>query len=256
MNRIACEFVRSGRLGKIKSVLGINYTGPRTYQGLPGLPIPDGLNWDQWLGPTEMRPYHPQLHFGWMGWRDYSGGEMTNWGAHGLDQIQWALGMDDTGPVELWPLGPGTNGAVAYRYANGVTVRLDLTQGPHGGAIFTGTNGKIEINRNKFTTNPKNLIKQLPRQEDIDKWRDEVALWQARYHMQNWLDCIKTRQRPVADVEIGHRSISVCHLANLARELGRKLRWDPAQEQFVDDPEANNLVSRPRRKGYELPELA
>jgi len=256
MNRCACEFVRGGGLGKIKLVQGMNYPGPNRYTGLPEEPIPEGLNWDAWLGSTEFRPYNRSLQFGWMGWRDYSGGEMTNWGAHGLDQIQWALGMDETGPVEIWPLGEGTNGAVAYRYANGVTVRLDLTRGPHGGAIFTGENGKIEINRNKFTTNPKDLIKELPRQEDIDKWRDEVALWQARYHMQNWLDCIQTRQRPVADVEIGHRSISVCHLANIARELGRKLRWDPAKERFVDDAEANCLVSRPRRKGYELPELS
>ena len=255
MNRCGCEFVRDGGLGKIKLVQGINYPGPNRYTGLPEEPIPEGFNWDAWVGPTEMRPYNRSLHFGWMGWRDYSGGEMTNWGAHGLDQIQWALRMDETGPVEIWPLGEGTNGAVAYRYANGVTVRLDLTQGPHGGAIFTGENGKIEINRNKFTTNPKDLIKKLPRQEDVDKWRDEVALWQARYHMQNWLDCMKTRARPVSDVEIGHRSISVCHLANMARELGRKLRWDPAREQFVDDAEADGYVSRPRRKGYELPEL-
>jgi hypothetical protein len=84
-----------------------------------------------------MRPYNPQLHLGWMQWRDYSGGEMTNWGAHGIDQIQWALGMDGTGPVELWPLTPGPNGAVAFKYANGVEVRMDLAQGPHGGAIFT-----------------------------------------------------------------------------------------------------------------------
>jgi len=255
MNRCACEFVRGGGLGKIKLVQGINYPGPNRYTGLPEEPIPEGLNWDAWLGPTELRPYSRALQFGWMGWRDYSGGEMTNWGAHGLDQIQWALGMDDTGPVEVWPLTEGTSGAVAYRYANGITVRLDLTRGPSGGAIFTGEHGKIEINRNKFTTNPKDLIKELPRQEDVDKWRDEVALWQARYHMQNWLDCIKTRQKPVADVEIGHRSISVCHLANIARELGRQLRWNPAKEQFVDDAEANCLVSRPRRKGYELPEL-
>jgi len=89
---------------------------------------------------------------------------------------------------------------------------------------------------------------------DAAKWRDEVALWQARYHLGNWLDCIKTRQKPVADVEIGHRSISVCHLANIARDVGRKLQWDPAKEQFVGDDEANTYVTRPRRKGYELPD--
>jgi predicted dehydrogenase len=255
MNRVACEFVRDGGVGKVHTVLGINYPGPNRYRGLSEEPVPEGLNWDAWLGPTEWRPYNRQLHFGWMGWRDYSGGEMTNWGAHGLDQIQWALGMDDTGPVEFWPLTPGANGAVAYRYANGIAVRLELTRGPHGGAIFVGDQGKIEINRNKFTSNPPDMIKNLPRREDIDKWRDEVALWQARFHLENWLACIQTRQRPVADVEIGHRSVSVCHLANITRELGRKLRWNPQQEQFVDDDEANAYVSRPRRKGYELPPL-
>jgi predicted dehydrogenase len=255
MNRLACAFVRNGGIGKIQVVQGINYPGPNRYRGLPEQPVPEGLNWDVWLGQTEMRRYHHQLQFGWMGWRDYSGGEMTNWGAHGLDQIQWALGMSETGPVEFWPLAPGANGAVAYRYANGVTVRLELTKGPHGGAIFVGEKGKIEINRNKFTTNPPDLIKDLPPKEEVDKWRDEVALWQARYHLQNWLDCIQTRKRPVADVEIGHRSVSVCHLANITREIGRKLRWDPDKEQFLDDDEANRCVLRPRRKGYELPTI-
>ncbi|MCR4414306.1 MAG: Gfo/Idh/MocA family oxidoreductase [Thermoguttaceae bacterium] len=255
MNRFACEFVRSGGIGKIKLVQGINYTGPNRYQGLPEQPIPEGLDWDRWLGQAEMRPYNAALHFGWMGWRDFSGGEMTNWGAHGLDQIQWALGMDDSGPVEIWPVTPGPNGKVSYRYANGIEVRLELEKGPHGGAIFTGDHGKIEINRNKFTTNPKDLVKNPPPEHLADKWRDEVALWQARYHMENWIDCIKTRQRPVADVEIGHRSITVCHLANIARELGRRLQWDPQKEQFVGDDEADRYLSRPRRKGYELPEV-
>ncbi len=254
MNRFACEFVRTGGLGKILEVRGIAYSGPNRYQGLPGQAIPEGLDWDAWLGQAEMRPYHQALQFGWMGWRDFSGGEMTNWGAHGLDQIQWALGMDETGPVEIWPVTPGPNGKVHYRYANGIVVKLELEKGPHGGGIFLGEKGKIEINRNKFTTNPKDLIKNPPPESEAAKWRDEVALWQARYHMENWLDCIKTRRRPVADVEIGHRSITVCHLANIARELGRKLRWDPAKEQFVGDDEANDYVSRPRRKGYELPD--
>ena len=256
MNRFACEFVRNGGIGKIKQVLGINYSGPNDYQGLPEQPIPEGLNWDAWIGPTAMRPYNAALHFGWMGWRDYSGGEMTNWGAHGLDQVQWALGMDNTGPTEIWPVTPGRNGSVSFRYANGVQVNLELKRGPHGGAIFVGEKGKIEINRNKFATNQKDLVKNPPSESEAAKWRDEVALWQARYHMDNWLDCIRSRNRPVADVEIGHRSISVCHLANIARQVGRKLRWDPEREVFVGDEEANNYLSRPRRRGYELPDVA
>lgn len=257
MNQVACQFVRSGGLGKIKLVRGLNYTGPRFYPGLPEQPIPQGLDWDAWLGPTPMRPYNPQLQFGWMQWWDYSGGEMTNWGAHGIDQIQWALGMDQTGPVEFWPLEPGRtdlNGAVAFRYANGIEVRLDDPKGPHGGAAFRGEKGNMYINRNDFRTNPPDMVQNRPSQEAIDKWSDQRELWTARYHLQNWLDCIKTRQKPVADVEIGHRSVSICHLANIARQIGRRFRWDPQKEQILGDEEANKLVDRPRRKGYELPD--
>jgi hypothetical protein len=144
------------------------------------------------------------------------------------------------------------------RYANGLPVSFSLDHGPWGGAIFICEKGKLEVNRNKFTSNPKEiaveLLKKVDEREEERKWSDQTALWQARWHMQNWLDCIRTRQKPVADVEIGHRSISVCHLANITRRVGRLLKWDPAKEQFVGDDDANQLVSRPRRKGYELPE--
>ncbi len=194
-----------------------------------------------------------------MRWRDFAGGEMTNWGAHGVDQIQWALGMDKTGPVEMRPLTPGRNGQVELRYANGVPVRfiLDSKHGPMGGALFICERGKVRINRNKFTSNPKSiaaeLLKKVDEAAEEKKWSDQTALWQARWHLQNWLDCIKTRQKPVADVEIGHRSITVCHLVNITRRVGRSLKWDPAAEKFVGDEEANKLVDLPRRKGYELP---
>jgi predicted dehydrogenase len=194
-----------------------------------------------------------------MRWRDFSGGEMTNWGAHGVDQIQWALGADGTGPVELQPLSEGPNGQVSMRYADGVEVKfvLESGRGPMGGAVFTCEQGKLEINRNKYVSNPPEIALELNKQLDVAeeerKWSDQLALWQARWHMQNWLDCIRTRERPVADVEIGHRSISVCHLVNITRELGRKLHWDPAAERFQNDDEANTLLDRPRRAGFELP---
>jgi predicted dehydrogenase len=251
VNRFACEFVRNGGLGKVHTVLGLNYSGPRLYTGLPEEAVPEGDNWDVWCGPTELRPFNSQLQFAWMQWRDYSGGEMTNWGAHGIDQVQWALGTSETGPVELWPESEGPNGKVSMKYANGVTLKLELSRGPEGGAIFIGEKGKMEINRNKFVTNPKELVSDPPKPAVAEIW--EGPGWIARPHIQNWLDCIKTRSRPNADVEIGHRSISVCHLANICREAGRKLQWDPAKEQFVGDDEANKLVDRPRRKGYELP---
>ena len=254
MNRFACEFVRNGGIGKIRKVLCVNYPGANCYRGLPEQPIPEGLDWDAWCGPTELRPYNSALQYGWMGWRSYSGGEMTNWGAHGVDQVQWALGHSQTGPVALWPVTEGPNGKVSMRYADGIEVHFELAKGPMGGAIFVGSKAKIEINRNKFTTNPKDLISNPPEPGQAESW--EGPGWTAKLHLKNWLDCIKTRERPNADVEIGHRSISVCHLVNITRQLGRKLQWDPDKEVFRNDDEANALLERPRRKGYELPGLA
>lgn len=262
MNRVACELVRTGGLGKVLEVRAINYTGPESSpaHAFPAQPVPKGLDWNVWLNQATWREFNPTW-MGWMRWRDFSGGEMTNWGAHGVDQIQWALGMDGTGPTEIRPLTSGTNGQVAMRYANGVEVKFVLEQGhgPMGGAVFMCEKGKLEINRNKFASNPPEIAEELRKHLDVAeeerKWSDNLALWQARWHMQNWLDCIRSRNQPVADVEIGHRSISVCHLANIARTIGRPLRWDPTREQFLDGDAANQLLDRPRRKGFELPTI-
>lgn len=253
INKFCCEFVRDGKLGSIKRVLGVNYPGPRRYEGLPEEPVPTGDDWNAWCGPTELRPFNQQLQFGWMQWRDYSGGEMTNWGAHGIDQIQWALGKDGTGPTEIWPETPGPNGKVSMRYADGIEVNFELEGAPMGGAIFVGSDCKMEINRNRFATNPPDFAKCAPAAAVAEKW--EGAGWIAKPHLQNWLDAIRTRELPNADVEIGHRSITVCHLLNIAREAGRKLTWDPAAERFIGDDEANLLLERPRRAGFELPSV-
>jgi hypothetical protein len=257
MNRIACELVRTGGLGKVLEVRAMNYPGPKDspVDLLPEKPAPAGLDWDMWLNQAAWRPYNEGWTKNWMQWRDFCGCEMANWGAHGLDQIQWALGMDGTGPVEMWPLTPGCDGQVEMRYSNGVPVRfvLEIGHGPMGGAVFVCEKGKLEINRNKFTSNPKEiaieLLKKVDEAEEEKKWSDQTAKWQARWHMQNWLDCITTRQLPNADVEIGHKSVSVCHLANITRRLGRRLQWDPARELFAGDEEANSYVGRPRRLG-------
>lgn len=251
LNRFCCDFVRNGGIGEIKVVQAVNYTGPTLYEGLPEEPIPSADDWDMWCGPTELRPFNKQLQFSWMKWRAYSGGEMTNWGAHGVDQIQSALGMSHTGPREIWPTSPGRNGKVSLRYANGTLVRFELENGPMGGAIFIGTKAKVEINRNRFATNPGGFIKDAPGPAEQQKW--EGPGWTAAPHLANWLECIKTRNEPNADVEVGHRSITVCHLVNIARELGRKLIWNPDLEQFENDDRGNRLLARPRRKGYELP---
>jgi len=189
---------------------------------------------------------------------------MTGWGSHGLDQVQWALGTDQTGPVEVWTEGPPfphvvykkpesrqrgnrlcSQPLVRFRYGNGVLVRLE--NGPAGGAVFVGENGKITIDRNRFSCDPPELA-----EEPLAP--GSLRLYVSNNHLQNWFDCIRSREKPVADVEIGHRSATLCHLANIARWLGRKLKWDPEKEIFVDDSEANAYLDRPRRKPYQLPE--
>ncbi len=258
INRLACECVRNGGLGRLLEVRAVNYPGPNPGPATPPAaePVPAGLDWNRWLEQAAERPY-AKAWMGWMGWRDFSGGQMTNWGSHGIDQIQWALGADGSGPVEVRPLGAGPNGPVAMKYASGVEVNFVLEKGPMGGAVFIGEKGKLEINRNKVTSNPPEIAIELLRAVDVAaeerKWSDEAALWQAQYHLQDWLDCIRSRARPVADVEIGHRSVTVCHLANIAREAARPLHWDPAAERFVNDPSADAMLVRERRPGFELP---
>ncbi|MFM7973830.1 MAG: Gfo/Idh/MocA family protein, partial [Pirellula sp.] len=196
MNRVACQLIRNGGLGKILEVRAVAYSGPdpSPAEGFPAEQIPKGLDWNMWLNQAAERPFNNQW-LGWMRWRDFGGGQMTNWGAHGVDQIQWALGTDTTGPVDLEPLSSGLNGQVRMKYANGVVVNYVIEQGkgPMGGAIFICEKGKLEINRNKFTSNPPEIAEALRKELDVTeeerKWSDDLALWQARWHLQNWLDC-------------------------------------------------------------------
>jgi predicted dehydrogenase len=261
MDQMACKLVRTGGLGKLKLVQCLNYPDSKPFgTPPPEEPKPEKLDWETWTGQAPMRPYSKQLHAGWGSYQDYGGGETTNWGAHGLDMVQMALGMDMSGPVEFWPLTEPEGGA-AFRYASGVEVHLELpynkdNENLQGGARFIGEKGKIDIWRNDFKLDAPGIELDLPPQEEIAKWHDQRALWQAQYHMGYWLACVPTRQRPNADVEIGHRSVTVCHLANLARRLNRKIRWDPMEEQVIGDNEANLLATnRPRRKRWELPKI-
>jgi hypothetical protein len=179
--------------------------------------------------------------------------------AHALDMVQYALGTDDSGPVEFWPVdGKGMEARIDFRYANGVEVQFKFPgnwkkpyRGPYLGGIFVGEKCKMEINRNKFTTSPRDFVKDPPDAALAEKWEGDG--WVALGHIENWLNCIKSRAKPNADVEIGHHTVTIGHLINITREVGRKLRWDPAREQIIDDPQANALLDRPRRKGWELP---
>lgn len=257
MNRFACEFVRDGGIGKIRWVEMVNFPSSEICPGFPAEPIPEGLDWDLWQGPCAERPYNSQLHEKWWGrWRDYAGHMMTFVGAHAFDMLQYALGADDTGPVEFEPFEAGTPSKLRFRYANGIEVRMiyeDNVRGPRLGAIFVGEKCKIEINRNKFTTNPKDFIKDGPDPQLAQKWEGDG--WVAKGHVENWFHCIRTREKPNADVEIGHRSATICHLCNITRWLDRPIRWDPAEERIIGDDEAAALLDRPRRKGWELPKV-
>lgn len=259
--RIGCELVRNGYVGKVSRVHSDNYPSPWECD-LPEQPLPDGLNWDMWCGQTEVRPYHEELFqprvrgadAGWISFRPYSGGEMTGWGSHGLDMIQWALGFDRTGPVEVWPIADtepteksvfkGPRCQVGFRYGNGVELYLD-GQGPAGGGLFEGEIGTIRVDRGVYAVTVQDGREPIATDQPVQL---EVSL----NHMQNWMDCIRSRELPIADVEIGHRSATMCHLGNIARWTNRPLRWDPLAERFVGDDDANTYLSRPMREPWTL----
>ena len=274
INRYASELVRTGKIGRITTVKVCNYLPGLVWTPQPEQPIPDGLDWDVWCNQTELRPYHPTLHRQWANYVDYDdGGEswgVSGWGTHGLDQVQCALGMDDTGPVEIWtedretqdlpdfPYGENSifqsllkRKPVVMKFATGTLVKLE-EPGKNGhsqlGGIFVGEQGTIEIVRGNYTADPPELREKAPDVLPEGKGEDVP-------HLRNFVQCVQSRKKPNADVETAHRATTLCHLVSICRLLDRKLKWDPAAERFVDDEEANRMLSRPRRKGYELPKV-
>lgn len=244
----ACMLVRNGRIGKIKQVI-VDVGTSSKWCDLPEEAMEPGLNWDMWLGPAPTRVYNAILsprgvHKGfpaWRNYREYSGGGMTDWGAHHFDIAQWGLGMDDSGPVEIVPPeDPKAMTGVRFIYANGVQV----IHGKSGGVLFDGTDGQILVNRGKFKITPEGLDK-----DPIPK--NGVQLYQSTDHYQDFLNCVKSRNRPICDVEIGCRSATVCHLGNLAYWNRRKLHWNPVKERFTGDAEANTWLARERRAPWQ-----
>jgi len=247
--RKACELVRNGRLGKIKQVI-VDVGPPSVPCDLAEEAMEPGLNWDMWLGPAPKRPYNSVLsprgvhtHFpNWRNYREYSGGMMTDWGAHHFDIAQWGLGMDESGPVEIIPpADPKANRGVRYYYANGV----EMIHGDSGGVLFIGSEGKILVNRGKFEATPAALGEE-PLGDNA------IHLYKSYSHTKDFLDCMRSRKKPICDVEIGCRSVTVCHLGNLAYWNHRRLRWDPVKEQFVGDKEANQWLDRPKRGPWKV----
>jgi len=253
INNFGCSLVRSGAIGRVHTVHCPNFLGPVPRPKFPLEPTPPEVNWDLWCGQTELIPFSSNLHPGlgkWARYREYCGWLVTGW-VHAFDQVQCALGTDDTGPVEIWPEETGADANVSMRYATGTLLKLDIphNKGPQMGGVFVGEKGKIEINRNRLASNPPELIQGAPPPEVVDR----PVLSKA--HIRNWVHSMRTREKTVAPATVGHRATTICHLIAICRELGRKLRWDPVKEEFLGDDEANGLRSRSRRKGYELPEI-
>jgi len=253
INIYASKLVADGKLGKIEKVIVCNFLAPEKWKPLEEQKMPDGLDWDQWCNQTELRPYHTELHKGWAKWWDYDGGGqswgVSGWGTHALDQVQAALGTSETGPLEIWQDVCGMDQPVEMRYHNGTVVSLEqeiIKDHQQLGAIFIGSKGKMQIVRGDFHTEIEPLKKFAP---DVTKEGPGECL----FHLNNFFDCIKSRKKPNADIEIAQRSTTVCSLVNICRETGRKLKWNPKTEQCEGDGEANQMLSRPRRKGFELP---
>jgi predicted dehydrogenase len=269
--RLACELVRSGRVGKLKNIIVTLPAGRREGPFKPQ-PVPEYFDWDMWQGPTGPVDYvKERTHLTFRYWWDYSGGTMTDWGAHHNDIALWAMGLDRSGPTEiegrpLVEMIPGGFTAaslyeVNYKYANGVTHTCTSTtantwsggevkdppdpkdKGRFHGVRFEGSDGWIFVTRGKIEASDPQLLKQeLPAGAE--------RLYVSRNHMGNFIDCIKSRKETVAPPEVGHRSASCCHLGVLAIRLGRKLKWDPQKEQFIGDDEAQSYVARKQRKPW------
>jgi len=250
--RTAVEYVRSGRIGKVKQVL-VDVGGPSHWCDLPEEPMEPGLDWDRWLGQAPKRPYNSILsprgihdifpH--WRNYREYAGGGMTDWGAHHFDIAQWGLDMDHSGPVEIIPPeDPKAEKGVKFIYANGAEVIHD----GGGGVTFIGDAGQISVNRGKLHSTPDSILMEPLTDKD-------VKVYESREHHEDWIKCIRSRQRPICDVEIGARSATVCHLGNLAYWNRRTMKWDPQKWEFPGDEEANKWRDRERREGYQLPTI-
>jgi hypothetical protein len=275
LNNWASDLVKNGALGKVTHVLAPNFVAPLDWEPKPGQELPAGGSdtwWDVWTNQVELRPYHEALHHGWAQWSDYDGGGIsfgvTGWGTHSYDQINRGLGTDETGPVEVVleepledrPAGnftgrePGedetgsayyhmvtkTHGPrakVRMKFASGteLLLHLDADRSPGLGCRFVGEKGYIEVNRDRIWADPIELVQSPDRPAPL-------SVPETQPHIENWVECIKTRGRCTADIEFGQRSTTLCYLVNVAREIGRVgevLKWDPETERFTNSDEAN-----------------
>lgn len=243
----ACDYVRGGRIGRLLTV-HVGVPGPSVPCDLPEEPLEPGLDWDRWLGPAPLRPYNSTLsprgihtHYPkWREYREYSGGGMTDFGAHNFDIAQWGMNTDHTGPVRVVP--PKNEQAMTGAklvYADGVEV---IHGGPFG-TTFTGTSGIISVFRDYIASIPEKILKEPLGNAD-------KSLPRAKNHLEDWVACMKSRSRCICDVEVGARSIACAHLCNLVYWHRRPLDWDPAAWEFPGDAQANSWRDYERRAGY------
>lgn len=253
--RRACELVRNGRIGKVNKVeVGLPTGGGGGNN--PVQPVPEGVDWDFWLGPAPWVPYRGVMHWDWRWIMDYSGGQLTDWAGHHIDIAHWGLGLDRTGPVEIEGKGVypkdgmydvPTQYKFTCKYADGLTMIVaNDRQLPKGmGAMWYGEKGWIHVNRGGLNAEPKSILEEVI-------GPNEIKLYNSRDHTQNFLDCVKSRKETITPVEIAHRSISVGLLGEIAMLTEEKLQWDPEKEIFLNSDKANRLLSRPMRAPWHL----
>jgi len=248
----ACELVRSGRIGTVRRVVCGLPTTPTTGNHRPE-PVPEGFDYDLWLGPAPWAPYcSARTHWNFRWILDYSGGQVTDWGAHHIDIAHWGLGLGRTGPVEVAGVGDfpadglwdaATNFRFTARYATGV--EIEITNAVRNGVRFEGDDGWIFVTRGAIEASPAALLEEPLGSAD-------VRLTRSPGHHRDFLDCVRSRREPIAPIEEAHRTITVAHLGNVAMQLGRPVRWDPETERFPGDPAAERLARRAMRGDWSL----
>ncbi len=250
--RIAANLVRNGMIGDIKEIycrLG-NFPQPPEKEEI--VAVPEGFDYDRWLGPTPVFEYSDNRVLGNYGggWRcywEYGSRKFGDWGAHHFDIVQWALGRDDTGPVEFIPAGYKGEKHHHFRYADGITVWRDKKSDSKGHSIhFIGTEGEVYVDRGKVDASSKDLLRH-------EYGSNDVQVYESTDHRANFIECIESRKPTICPATVGHRTGTICQLAAIAQRLETPLKWDPKAEQVVGNKEAAAMQDRPRRKGYEMP---
>ncbi|MCK5174236.1 MAG: Gfo/Idh/MocA family oxidoreductase, partial [Planctomycetes bacterium] len=253
----ACEIVRNGRIGKIHTVevgLGVGFKDyAKNGDQVDPVAVPPGLDYDRWIGPAPWAPYCPaRVHKNWRWHLDYGGGRIMDWVGHYVDIAHWGLGFDRTGPVEIEGSGvrPATglwNAHTEYdvmcKYANGV--RMRISNQLKGGTKWIGDEGWVHVTRGRTQASNPDLLREKFGPNDI-------RLYKSIDHMVNFVECIKSRRETVTPAETAHRAASVGHLSLIAIETGRKLKWDPLKEEFINDEMANRYLSRSMRSPWQL----